>query len=273
MANIIVAGDSWSVSQLVTNIGFWQDDYTAQLSVANRLRSSGHRVFETAVAGSSILRQLDTLEMLFRRDLDDFRSADYVVFGWTEWVRDTNMNQPHIRPRDVPTMPGSFLQERQQVLDRIQARFLKFSSQWPSVKFLHWGGQAPVCIDMTKLGAQHTVLYKDFAWEEFEALPNNSHLYGMHQFLSAGKMRKWTQRVFPGTSKQLANAIAFDLNARRHSLLKLAPSQYFPDGGHISFHCYTPLIDLINAHCEGIANAPDYTPKTYSEFLPYSDKS
>ena len=272
MANIIVAGDSWSVSQLTTNIGFWKDDYTAQLSIVNRLRSSGHYVFEAAVAGSSILRQLDILETLFRRGLDDFKSADYVVFGWTEWTRDTPMNQPHINVSDVPALSSDYVQERQRVLDRIQARFLKFSSRWPSVKFLHWGGQAPVCIDMNKLGAQHIVLYKDFAWEEHEAMPNNSHLYGMHQFFNVGKLRKLIQRVFPGTSKQLASTIAFELNARSRSLLTLEPSKYFPDSAHISFHYYTPLIDLINAHIKGIANAPDFTPKTYTEFLPYSDK-
>ena len=273
MANIIVAGDSWSVSQLTTNIGFWKDDYTAQLSIVNRLRSSGHYVFEAAVAGSSILRQLDILETLFRRGLDDFKSADYVVFGWTEWTRDTPMNQPHSNPLGVPALPSSFLQERHKVLAQVQAKFLEFSSRWPSVEFLHWGGQAPVCIDMSKLSAQHTVMYKDFAWEEFEALPNTSHLYGpTPRDISIRDIDKWIRRVFPGTSKELANTIAVEINARYRSLLTLEPSQYFPDGGHISFHCYSPLIDRINAHIQGIANAPDFTPKTYSEFLPYSDK-
>ena len=278
MANIIVAGDSWSSSQLTANANdiFEGCAYPAQLSVANRLRSSGHFVHEAARGGDSMLRQLDILEELFSSPSKRmYASVDYVVLSWTEWYRDTALQKVATLPdrTQVPALPSSFLQERQQVLDQVEARFLEFSSRWPDVPFLHWGGQAPVCIDMSKLSAQHTVMYKDFAWEEFEAMPNSSHLYGAApKSVSIRKCNKWIRRVFPGTSKELANTIAVEINARYRSLLTLEPSQYFPDGGHISFHCYSPLIDRINAHIQGIANAPDFTPKTYSEFLPYSDK-
>ena len=278
MANIIVAGDSWSSSQLTANANdiFEGCAYPAQLSVANRLRSSGHFVHEAAHNGDSMLRQLDILEELFCSPSKRmYASVDYVVLSWTEWYRDTALQKVATLPdrTQVPALPSSFLQERQQVLDQVEARFLEFSSRWPDVPFLHWGGQAPVCIDMSKLSAQHTVMYKDFAWEEFEAMPNSSHLYGAApKSVSIRKCNKWIRRVFPGTSKELANTIAVEINARYRSLLTLEPSQYFPDGGHISFHCYSPLIDRINAHIQGIANAPDFTPKTYSEFLPYSDK-
>ena len=279
MANIIVAGDSWSSSQLTANANdiFEGCAYPAQLSVSNRLRSSGHFVHEAAHNGDSMLRQLDTLEELFSSPSKRmYASVDYVVLSWTEWYRDTALYQFGATVPDrtqVPALPSSFLQERQQVLDQVEARFLEFSSRWPDVPFLHWGGQAPVCIDMTKLGAQHHVLYKDYAWEEFEALPNNSHLYGAApSTVSIRDLGKWIRRVFPGTSKEFANTIAVEIHQRHRSLLTLEPSKYFQDGGHLSFYCYTPLIDLINAHIQGIANAPDFTPKTYSEFLPYSDK-
>ena len=275
MANIIVAGDSWSSSQLTANANdiFEGCAYPAQLSVANRLRSSGHFVHEAAHNGDSMLRQLDILEELFSSPSKRmYASVDYVVLSWTEWYRDTALQKVATVPdrTQVPALPSSFLQERQQVLDQVEARFLEFSSRWPDVPFLHWGGQAPVCIDMSKLSAQHTVMYKDFAWEEFEAMPNSSHLYGAApKSVSIRKCNKWIRRVFPGTSKELANTIAVEINTRLRSLLSREPSQYFPDGGHISFHCYAPLIGLINAHIQGIANAPDFTPKTYSEFLPY----
>ena len=277
MANLIVAGDSWSTSQLTTDATHWQIGYPAQLSIANRLRSCGHFVYETAVGGGSMLRQLDILDQMFGSNGDNIHTTvDYVVFGWTEWTRDTELKAATFSDRaliNATVLSSNFLQERQQVLEQLQAKFLEFSSRWPSVKFLHWGGQAPVCIDMSKLSAQHTVMYKDFAWEEFEAMPNSSHLYGAApKSVSIRKCNKWIRRVFPGTSKELANTIAVEINARYRSLLTLEPSQYFPDGGHISFHCYSPLIDRINAHIQGIANAPDFTPKTYSEFLPYSDK-
>ena len=272
MANLIVAGDSWSTSQLTTDATHWQIGYPAQLSIANRLRSCGHFVYETAVGGDSMLRQLDILDQMFGSNGDNIHTTvDYVVFGWTEWTRDTELIAAINEDiTNAPVLSSNFLQERQQVLEQLQAKFLEFSSRWPSVEFLHWGGQAPVCIDMNKLGAQHHVLYKDFAWEEFEALPNNSHLYSTTtRSISILESNKWIRRVFPGTSKELANTIAVEINTRLRSLLSREPSQYFPDGGHISFHCYAPLIGLINAHIQGIANAPDFTPKTYSEFLPY----
>ena len=277
MANIIVAGDSWSVSQLTTDATHWQISYPAQLSIANRLRSNGHFVFEAARGGDSMLGQLNILEELFSAPDDNIHTTvDYVVFSWTEWPRDTELQATMRSGRNLhnaPALSSNFLQERQQVLEKVEARFLEFSSQWPSVEFLHWGGQAPVCIDIAKLGVQHHLLYKDFAWEEFEALPNSSHLYSS-SLISVGirECDKWIQRVFPGTSKELANTIAVEIHQRHRSLLTLEPSKYFPDGGHLSFYCYTPLIDLINAHIQGIANAPDFTPKTYTEFLPYSDK-
>jgi len=272
MANIIVAGDSWSSSQLTTNANdiFEGCAYPAQLSVANRLRSSGHFVHEAARNGDSMLIQLDILEELFSNACKGmYASVDYVVFGWTEWYRDTALQKVTTVPdrTQVPALPSSFLQERQQVLDQVEARFLEFSSRWPDVPFLHWGGQAPVCIDMTKLGAQHHVLYKDYAWEEFEALPNNSHLYGAApRSISIREMGKWIRRVFPGTSKELANTIAVEIHQRHRSLLTLEPSKYFQDGGHLSFYCYTPLITRVNAHIDPEEHV---TPKTYSEFLPY----
>jgi len=81
MANIIVAGDSWSSSQLTANANdiFEGCAYPAQLSVANRLRSSGHFVHEAAHNGDSMLRQLDTLEELFSSPSKRmYESVDYV---------------------------------------------------------------------------------------------------------------------------------------------------------------------------------------------------
>ena len=266
MANIIVAGDSWSSSQLTPNANdiFEGCAYPAQLSVANRLRSSGHFVHEAARGGDSMLRQLDILEELFSSPSKRmYESVDYVVLSWTEWYRDTALQKVATLPdrTQVPALPSSFLQERTQVLDQVEARFLEFSSQWPSVPFLHWGGQAPVSIDMTKLGAQHHVLYKDYALEEWDAAPNNSHLYGAApRTVSIRECTKWAERVFPGTSKELANTIAVEIHQRHRSLLTL---DHFYDGGHLNFHCYAPLIALVNAHIDPEEHV---TAKTYSDF-------
>mgnify|MGYP000026361849 CR=1 FL=1 len=267
MANIIVAGDSWSTSQLTSNANdiFEGCAYPAQLSVANRLRSSGHFVHEAARGGDSMLRQLDILEELFNSPSKRmYESVDYVLLSWTEWYRDTELGISVANGgpvESVPAISSDFLQERTQVLDQVEARFLEFSSQWPSVPFLHWGGQAPVSIDMTKLGAQHHVLYKDYALEEWDAAPNNSHLYGAApRNVSIRECTKWAQRVFPGTSKELANTIAVEIHQRYRSLLTL---DHFYDGGHINFHCYAPLITLVNAHIDPEEHV---TAKTYSDF-------
>ena len=88
MARIIVAGDSWSCSQISTNPRDWQGAYTADLSVANRLRSLGHKVYEVSSCGSSIKEQLHTLNGLFADQRWDMQQAvDYVLLGWTEWTR------------------------------------------------------------------------------------------------------------------------------------------------------------------------------------------
>jgi hypothetical protein len=266
MANIIVAGDSWSSSQLTSNANdiFEGCAYPAQLSVANRLRSSGHFVHEAARGGDSMLRQLDILEELFSSPSKRmYESVDYVVLSWTEWYRDTELGitVTQMPVESVPAISSDFLQERKQVLDQVEARFLEFSSQWPDVPFLHWGGQAPVSIDMTKLGAQHHVLYKDYALEEWDAAPNNSHLYGAApRTVSIRECTKWVERVFPGTSKELANTIAVEIHQRHRSLLTL---EYFYDGGHINFHCYAPLITRVNAHIDPEEHV---TAKTYSDF-------
>ena len=266
MANIIVAGDSWSTSQLTSNANdiFEGCAYPAQLSVANRLRSSGHFVHEAARGGDSMLRQLDILEKLFSSPSKRmYESVDYVVLSWTEWYRDTELGITitQMPVESVPAISSDFLQERKQVLDQVEARFLEFSSQWPDVPFLHWGGQAPVSIDMTKLGAQHHVLYKDYALEEWDAAPNNSHLYGAApRTVSIRECTKWVERVFPGTSKELANTIAVEIHQRYRSLLTL---DHFYDGGHINFHCYAPLIALVNAHIDPEEHV---TAKTYSDF-------
>jgi hypothetical protein len=118
-----------------------------------------------------------------------------------------------------------------------------------------------VSIDITKLGAQHHVLYKDYALEEWDAVPNNSHLYGAApRTVSIRECTKWVERVFPGTSKELANTIAVEIHQRHRSLLTL---DHFYDGGHLNFHCYAPLITLVNAHIDPEEHV---TAKTYSDF-------
>ena len=264
MANIIVAGDSWSISQVTTNCDWWLHSYPAQLSVANRLRSHGHFVFESASGGSSMLRQLYMLEQLFSCPYDNmYASVNYVVLGWTEWTRDTELFEAgqSAALMNTPPMKKSYLSERDRVYDELQLRFREFSDTWPGVQFLHWGGQAPVSIDMTKLGDHHHILYKDYALEVWDAAPNLSHLYSFApRSASIRECTKWVQRVFPGTSKELANTIAVEQNSRYRSLLL---HKSFQDGGHLNFHCYSPLIDRINAHLDGTAPPAN----TYNKFI------
>ena len=256
MARIIVAGDSWSCSQISTNPRDWQGAYTADLSVANRLRSRGHKVYEVSSCGSSIKEQLHTLNGLFADQRWDMQQAvDYVLLGWTEWTRDTALQRSAFitSPGQMPNLGRSYTKLFTRTQARTQKSFELFTHAWPGVKFLHWGALAPVWCNL-EWGTTHTVLYTEYAHEAYGIEPNHSQLLSYSP--RAGDRRtikKWISRVMPGTDPQLAEHFARNILARFRSSIA---SEQFSDGGHLDFRHYDQLTERVDLALQGEFSNP-----------------
>ena len=263
MARIIVAGDSWSCSQITINPQEWQGAYAAELSLANRLRSRGHSVYEVAGCGSGIKDQMHALNGLFADQRWQMENhVDYVLLGWTEWTRATALqNSASAPPLSMPNLGRTYTKLFSREQARTQESFRLFTQTWPKVKFLHWGALAPVWCDL-EWGSTHSVLYTEYAAQIYGIEPNHSQLLSYSpRSASTRTISKWLRRVMPGTDRGLADHFAQNIEARFRSAVR---SERFTDGGHLDFAHYDLLIERVEQTIRGEIAVQDLCAQPFS---------
>lgn len=260
MANIVVAGCSWSSTDIVSGDpkpNYWQRAYRCDLSITNRLRTLGHTVHEIAKPGASVLEQLDHLRKFYRHEEND-QHVDYVVFGWTEWTRDTSL-QKHKHGEHYPCLGLPYHRAFKRVRKKTIKEFAQFTTEFPNVRFLHWGGLAPVWIDFPDISTCHTLLYRDYTFEEYDILPNHNQLF---TFKAVDK-KSWVNHVFPGTEPVIRKMILKNNGLRYRSI---HASGLLTDMGHLDFEHYTLLVDEIHTHIQGTRSRSTQTCPPFTFF-------
>lgn len=253
MARIIVAGDSWSSTQFTSMPREWQDrnHYPADLSLANRLRSLGHSVYEAATPGSTVCDQLSVLNGLAmqQRNHQWNTSIDWIVLGWTEWTRDSTIQKfRNLRHDQQPSLKHSYADEFAQVRSRVRQQIHSLSSAFPLHRWLHWGGLSTVWLD--DLPDDHTVLFRDYTNQVFGDPPRGVH--DLFSFAPAGQsaqqQKQWIQRVFPGTPNDVALKMAEDIARLKYGTPPRRHLELYPDSGHLAFKYYDVLAQRIHDH-------------------------
>ena len=257
MATILVMGDSWSTTQFSDNPHQWgQSWYPAHLSLVNRLRSLGHTAYELAWGGASMLHQMERLDKLSHDCLHKHppfhkidQHIDYIVLGWTEWTRDTELWSSsalnHSLPQVYPSLEDNYAALHQSHSRAFTLRLSEFTNQYPRIRWLHWGGLADVWAKVPR--KNHRVLYPNYASYRVQGYPGNpsSLLTYAPRFKSIRVVRKWVDTVFPNTPKPLAQQLAEHIN--KWCDFTAAHPQVLPDGGHFAFELYDHLAAYINS--------------------------
>lgn len=254
MANIVVCGCSWSSTQFSTFPLDWQspDHYPAHLSISNRLRALGHRVYESSSPGASVSDQLDALNRYIttQQNANWAGSVDYIVFGWTELMRDSrqmvtnkNLNYQVQEPLDRD-YNSEYARIQTQITDQLE----RVSSLMPRHRWLHWGGLSTVWAK--RLPKRHSVLFNDYTHEVL--LDNPRGVHDLYSFAPRGlefdELYNWLQRIFPGTPIQQARAMSKDIAENWANAFTEQKLDLYPDSGHLAFKHYDVLVNTIHAH-------------------------
>lgn len=263
MANIIVLGDSWSSSQFSSGCNDWIDYYPADLSVANQLRALGHRVYELANPGDSMLGQMGRLNQMAIDNRNDTMSwdtsVDWIIAGWTEWTRDTALiKHAQLPPQTHPSLGRSYSDMFAHTRFRMKTALFNYTSAYPHARWLHWGGLSRVWVDA--FPKQHTVLYWDYLHEVHNWYPagvQDLRSYGPRS-TNVQDIKKYVLQVFPGTPHTHAETIAQDLLG----WYRCDGTDIMPDRGHPRFEHYRQLVTAIHNY---ILEQPVIKPETNKE--------
>lgn len=246
MSVIVVAGDSWSSSQIGWCLADWQGPYRSDLSVANQLRRFDHTVYELATPGASIGQQLDSLADVSRQYPSTAQGIDCVVMGWTEWSRDANLirNADFYSSIKLGCMNTDYDQAGAETAVHVTQKFRMLTKVMRRTQWLHWGAMAQPWIDLDCLGSRHRVIYQDYCALTLGLTPRTSNLVTFApRHTSPKHIAGWINTVFPGTPKStIKHAAENVISVTRDT----ATSGYFSDGGHLNFEYYTPLINSVN---------------------------
>lgn len=226
MQVIIIAGDSWSSNSLrsTASLEFYNHRNCLAQQLRNRL-DPAVLVDTWAECGNSDHQQLSLLVQGLRHTPADWRIT--VVFGWSDWTRNTECDwRAESVSKDWQTARRTSLDRCVQLLRELECE-----------RVLHWGGQGQTPREI--IPATHTVLYQDYAHEQFGHPPNR-----------AGMLTKATsdpnntvQRHFPDTNTKLAREL--DRSTRKLITYKHSHPRQYPDLGHLAWDLYAPLADKI----------------------------
>ena len=168
------------------------------------------------------------------------RLADVkILWGWTDWTRCLGYDWDNCCYME-PRMHDPAIQI---CYEKVQSELVRCWNEINNVHKLtvyHWGGKGRVWLeDMSRLKGTHHILYRDYPHECYNT-PTN---YAMSSHLDFEGWQS-TLEIFPRSDRKLVKRWE-----KAHAGLKTYrdrnPKQ-FPDGGHLAWNLYGPLIDKIN---------------------------
>ena len=232
----IVLGDSWSAISLNNLLA--DEFYEFEDCIFNRLRNQFPKeiVHPWAECGIGALEQLDRLRDATKgQPLDDVK----ILWGWTDWTRCLGYDWDNC----CYMTPSMYDPNIQVCYEKVQSEFVRCWNEINNihkVTVYHWGGKGRVWLeDMTRLKGTHHILYRDYPHECYNT-PSN---YAMSSHLDFVGWQP-TLEIFPRSDRKLVKRWE-----KAHTRLKTYrdrnPKQ-FPDGGHLAWNLYGPLIDKIN---------------------------
>ena len=238
---IIILGDSFSAD--IPNAGLAAQHprmYPVQQCLRAQLEAAtGESVLNFAMGGANDLHQARLLTRCLQENTGH-TSPITVVWGWSDWCR--ILWEP-----DFPSVNGNFEVQTgsyagdlalcrsimRECLDRIDQLLPKGS------RVLHWGGQAECWLPGAR--DHHTVIYSDYTRQTLGSPDNTTGLVTY-----AARLPISLSELFPLTPKHELEDLVHRTDCVRD--WRDRKSRLYPDGIHLAFERYAPLVKTIQEH-------------------------